>query len=151
MKDFNTRKKEYLAKIENDYLLLQGIMGSKSQNTPEALELIFNPKTEGELNIAIATTTILRDTLEMFYNGEDFIVEDISKEVSVDLFRKIILALRDNNTRVLNFIRQEVAAKGNRESLGELAYSVMKVFTVNLEEAYEYLASQCGFKLFDEK
>lgn len=149
MKDFFTKKREYLESLKNNEILLQGIMSNKNNNSPEMMVLVFDPKTEEELNLAISITTILSDTLNIIYWSIDTEIEDISKEPIVDLFRKIILAVRDNNERVLKAIKEEVTRETTPETLGKLSYNMIKVFTLNTEEAFEYLATQCGFDLYD--
>ena len=149
MSYFEAKKQEYLEGLANNWVLLQGLFSNVNQNSKEMTRIIFNPKTEEELSLAISTTTLMSDTLNMYEALEDVEKQDFLQEPIVDLYRKTILALRDRNKRLLGVIKEEITQEASPEAVGELIYGFVKLFTFDNAELIEYLANQCGFDIYD--
>ena len=150
MTNFNERKREYLEKLRANPLLVQGIMNKKDTNSPEVMRMVFDPKTENELTVAISLTTVLGDALEMVNSYYDNEIEDYNSEDIYNLFKRVILALKNDNHEELALINEELTKLATPEELGKLSYGVIKVFAINAFDAFETLAVDCGFDLSDD-
>lgn len=150
MEDFNQRKRAYLQKLRNNPLLVEGIMNKKDTNSPEVMLAVFDPKTEGELTIAEGLVTILGDSLAMIVDYGEVEIEDYNQEDIYSIFKRVILALKNNNQEELAVIKEELTKLASPEELGKLSYGVIKVFTLNAFAVLDILAEDCGFDLTDE-
>ena len=149
MEDFNSRKEQYLEKLRNNTMLVEAIMNKKETNSPEVMRIVFDPQTENELTLAISITTIFADFFDMNFSEGNTTIEDFSQEPVISLFKNVILALKSNDEKALNVIKESLTNNLTPEKIGKMLYNIIVVFVLNKDEAFEYLAEQCGFDMFD--
>jgi hypothetical protein len=148
MENFIARKKAFLEKLKENPQVANSIRSSK-YNDAEKIDLFFDPKDETELCVAEKMLEIVIDTLKVhsFRSVASFEVigiEDYGTIPIVDLFRKIMLALKNDNSRYLQAIIESVKETATPESIAELQFQLISIL-VNNAKANEYLASHIGF------
>lgn len=150
MQDFITRKKEYLERLKDNPRLVESIMNKKDTNSKDAMLAVFDPKTEEELEFAINITRMLADSISMIFDYGEIEIKDYKEEPVYNLFKRAIIALKNNKDEELKTIKEELSLVASPEKLGELAYNLIKVFVLNYTEAFENLYSDCGFDINDD-
>ena len=150
MEDFNERKKAYLDKLRNNEELLAAIINSREKNTPEAMAMLLDPQDDMQLSLADGFATVLGDTINMM-TGYDYPEEEDNYDdiFLLNIFKRVINALRSNDKEALEAIKEEVQTKTSPEVLGEMSYYLIKLFVFSAEEVLEYLFEQCHFDFDD--
>ena len=149
MEDFNNRKKQYLEKLRNNTMLVEAIMNKRDTNSPEVMRIVFDPQTENELTLDTSITTLFADIINMNFSEGNTTIEDFSQEPIISLFKNVILALKSNDEKALNTIKESLTNNLTPEKIGKLLYDLIMTFVLNQSEALDYLAEQCGFDTFD--
>ena len=149
MDDFNERKEEYFKKLREDVDIISSLM--QSEGNIKTKQIILNPQTPQELEMAEATYKTISDLKNLLFdimNG-DVKPLDVNNCFVVDYFARLIKALVDCNQDEVNRCYLELSDMGVKEA-AKLVYEMMVVFASNPEEAIDYIINKSGFNDADE-
>lgn len=148
MKNFETRKQEYLNKLKENEELIERLIGSN--NTPiseQNVKTILSPNNEKELNVAEITFTIFKDTNDLL----DAIKEGRIKELPFEdneALNIIISIMKDIKTT--GTVDKEKYTKIVEEKVGKILYGYMIASLTDGSGMLDYVANSVGYDLDDQ-
>ena len=150
MGDYKKKKEEYFSKVRDHFDIFQELVKDKKEN-PNA-ELLVLPTTEEEVDLADSIFTFILDSLSFAgYVAEGNLKErDLNENYAFNLFKNIINALKDDNKREIENIKNYLTNKVSPKEGAQLIFDLLSCLNYLQNEFIDSLCKQTGFDSSDE-
>ena len=148
MKNFEDRKKDYFKKLNENSEIVESIVRDPSSDQ-RFVEIIINPQTERELEIADSSITFFSDMLGLAFrktSSEDINYEDNKYVIIVS---DLINAIKAKDEIKVKEISDYLDSISDPIEVARYSFDFCNGFGSNPEDCYEYIAQKTGFDTSD--
>ena len=148
MKNFEDRKKDYLKKINENSEIVESIVNNPSSNQ-RMIEIILNPQTEKELEIADSVITYFSDLFNIAYRKIKSGNVNFEDNSYITIVSNLIIAIKNKNEEKVKEINDYLDGLTDPALAARFIFDFYSGFCGDPEGCYEYVAQKAGFDISD--
>ena len=152
MTDFEKRREEYFDMIRANPQLLVKLYEKEENKNAKMLEIMIAPKTERELDLALAVWIFMDDLYNIAYDIRNNRLKKIDPEesIAVNYLIQLVNAFKNNDEEKVNEIKSYLSKEMDSKEAAKIIYDFMVGFGSNPNSIFDYIMNKCEVDINDE-
>ena len=152
MTDFEKRREEYFDMIRANPQLLVKLYEKEENKNAKMLEIMIAPKTERELDLALAVWIFMDDLYNIAYDIRNNHLKKIDPEesIAVNYLIQLVNAFKNNDEEKVNEIKSYLSKEMDSKEAAKIIYDFMVGFGSNPNGIFDYIMNKCEVDINDE-